>query len=81
MLKEIPTRIKAEVFDGLTRMECLRQIDFRFIDTGKGRIAALRKRMAEVGKEYLLYENIPEKKRIRSMALEHLSEILIKECR
>lgn len=76
-LKEIHTRIKAEAFDGLTKMECLRQIDFRFIDTGKGRIAAIRKRMAEAGKEHLLYENIPEEKQIRSLALEHLSRILM----
>lgn len=77
MLKEISTRIKAEALGGLTTMECLRQLDFRFIDSGKGRIAALRKRMAEAGKESLLYENIPEEKRIRSMALEHLSGILM----
>lgn len=77
MLKEIHTGIKAEALDGLTKMECLRQIDFRFIDSGKGRIAALRKQMAEAGKEFLLYENIPEEKRIRSMALEHLSGILM----
>ncbi|MGG3282066.1 hypothetical protein [Paenibacillus solani] len=76
-LKEIHTRIKAEALDGLTRMECLRQIDFRFIDTGKGRIAAIRKRMAEAGKEHLLYENIPTEKQKRSLALEHLSGILM----
>ncbi|PJN56985.1 hypothetical protein PAEVO_37110 [Paenibacillus sp. GM2FR] len=77
MLKEIPTRIKAQALDGLADMDCLRQVDFRFIDSGKGRIAAMRKRMTEAGKERLLYENIPEEKRIRSMALEHLSGILM----
>ncbi|MEC0206521.1 hypothetical protein P4H39_28350 [Paenibacillus lautus] len=77
MLKEIHKGIKAEDLDGLADMDCLRQVDFRFIDSGKGRIAAMRKRMAEAGKEFLLYENIPEEKRIRSMALEHLSGILM----
>jgi len=77
MLKEIHTRIKAEALDGLTKMEGLRQIDFRFIDSGKARIAAIRKQMAEAGKEHLLYENIPEEKKIRSVALEHLSSILM----
>lgn len=76
-LKEIHTRIKAEALDGLSKMECLRQIDFRFIDTGKTRIAAIRKRMAEADKEHILYENIPEEKQIRSLALEHLSGILM----
>ncbi|RXZ81063.1 hypothetical protein EBB07_16680 [Paenibacillaceae bacterium] len=76
-LKEIHKGITAESLDGLTEMNCLRQVDFRFIDSNKGRIAAMRKRMFEAGKEQLLYENIAEENRIRSMALAHLSNILM----
>ncbi|GGD81997.1 hypothetical protein [Paenibacillus nasutitermitis] len=76
-LKDIHTGLKAEAFGGLTEMCGLRQVDFRFIDPHKGRIAALRKRMYEAGKEQLLYENIPDEKRIPSMGLVHLSHILM----
>ncbi|WP_440111430.1 hypothetical protein [Paenibacillus sp. QZ-Y1] len=76
-LKEIHKGIKAEAFERLTEMQNLRQVDFRFIDHSKGRIAAMRKRMVEAGKEHLLYENIPEEQRIPSMALVHLSKILM----
>lgn len=75
--KEIHKGIKAEAFEGMTEMQSLRQVDFRFIDHSKGRIAAMRKRMVEAGKAQLLYENIPEEHRIPSMALVHLSKILM----
>ncbi|WP_259391412.1 hypothetical protein [Paenibacillus sp. 1011MAR3C5] len=76
-LREIHKGIKAEALAGLTEMNDLRQVDFRFIDSSKGRIAALRKQMYEASKEQLLYENISEEKRIPSIALEHLSTILM----
>ncbi|MGI2294466.1 hypothetical protein [Paenibacillus sp. GXUN7292] len=76
-LREINNGIKAEALSRITEMDSLRQVDFRFIDFNKGRIAALSKCMHEAGKEQLLYENIPEEKRIPSMAIEHLSKILM----
>jgi len=76
-LKEINKGIPAETFDGLTRMDSLRQVDYRFIDFSKGRIAAMHKQMKEAGKEQLIYENIPEEQRIPSMALVHLASILM----
>ncbi|WP_336780466.1 hypothetical protein [Paenibacillus illinoisensis] len=76
-LKEIHKGIKAESFERLSEMPSLGQVDFRFIDHGKGRIAAMRKHMIDAGKEHLLYENIPEDQRIPSMALIHLSNILM----
>jgi len=76
-LKEIHKGIQAEAFNGLTQMDSLRQVDFRFIDLTKGRISIMRKQMYEAGKEHLLYENIPEEKRISSMALVHLASILM----
>jgi len=75
-LKEINTAIKAEAFAPLGDMKNLRQIDFRFIDFNKGRIAAMSEQMERAGKGHLLYENIPEDQRIRSLALEHLAPIL-----
>ncbi|GGF67711.1 hypothetical protein GCM10010912_10880 [Paenibacillus albidus] len=77
VLSEINTGIKAEAFAGLAQMQNLRQVDFQFIDFNKGRIAAMRKHMQEAGKEHLLYENIPEDKRLKSMAIMHLSSILM----
>lgn len=77
VLKEIHKGLKAEAFERLTDMPSLRQVDFRFIDQGKGRIAAMRKYMIDAGKEHLLYENIPEEQRISSTALVHLSKILM----
>lgn len=76
-LKEIHTGIKAEDFSGLLKMDSLKQIDFRFIDHGKGRIVAMRRQMTDAGKGYLLYENIPEEQRIPSMAHVHLSKFLM----
>jgi len=76
-LKEIHKGIKAEAFDGLTRMDSLRQVDFRFIDFSKGRIATMHKRLYDASKEQLIYENIPEEQRIPSMALVHLASILM----
>jgi len=75
-LKEINTAIKAEAFAPLRDMESLRQIDFRFIDFNKGRIAAISEQMERAAKGHLLYDNIPEDQRIRSLALEHLAPIL-----
>ncbi|MGF9698635.1 hypothetical protein [Paenibacillus sp. MABNR03] len=76
-LKEIHTRIKAEDFSGLLKMDSLKQIDFRFIDHSKGRIAAMYRQMTDAGKGHLLYENIPEEHRIPSMAHVHLSKFLM----
>ncbi|MDR6723324.1 hypothetical protein J2W91_001776 [Paenibacillus amylolyticus] len=76
-LKEINPKLKAEAFDRMAEMDLLRQVDFRFMDVNKGRIGALRKRMVEAGKADLLYENIPEENRIQSMALAHLSRVLM----
>ncbi|MGC5773972.1 hypothetical protein [Paenibacillus pabuli] len=75
--KEIHKGIKAEAFERLTEMPGLQQVDFRFIDHSKSRIAAMRKRMVEAGKGHLLYENIPQEQRIPSMAHVHLSKILM----
>ncbi|QTH40181.1 hypothetical protein J4772_21470 [Cohnella sp. LGH] len=75
-LKEINTAIKAEAFAPLRDMESLRQVDFRFIDFNKGRIAAISELMEQAGKGHLLYDNIPEDQHIRSLALEHLAPIL-----
>ncbi|RJX39898.1 hypothetical protein D3P09_10940 [Paenibacillus pinisoli] len=75
-LKEINTAVKADALDPLKDMERLRQIDFRFIDTGKRRNTAMREQFEHAGKAHLLYDNIPEAKRIRSMAIEHLTPIL-----
>ncbi|UPK42537.1 hypothetical protein [Paenibacillus pabuli] len=75
--KEIHKGIGAEAFKRLTELQSLRQVDFRFIDHSKGRIAGMRKLMIEAGKGHLLYENIPEEQRIPSMALVHLSKILM----
>ena len=76
MLKEVSKSVTAEELTRLASMNSLRQVDFRFIDTGKQRIAALRKHMLEVGKEHLLVENISEEHHIPSLALTHLSKIL-----
>jgi len=77
VLKEIHKGIKAEAFERLTEMQSLRQVDFRYIDHSKGRIAAMRKRMMDAGKGQLLYENITEEERIPSTGLVHLSKILM----
>ncbi|SEO77035.1 hypothetical protein [Paenibacillus sp. OK076] len=76
-LKEIHKGIKTETFERMTEMQNLRQVDFRFIDHSKGRIAAMRERMVKAGKGHLLYENIPQEQRIPSMAHVHLSKILM----
>ncbi|MCM3170898.1 hypothetical protein [Paenibacillus sp. MER 99-2] len=76
-LKEINPKLKAESFDRMAEMDRLRQVDFRYMDVNKRRIDALRKHMVEAGKAELLYENIPEENRIQSMALAHLSRILM----
>ncbi|REK75096.1 hypothetical protein [Paenibacillus paeoniae] len=75
-LKDIHTAIKADAFDPLKDMESLRQIDFRFIDTGKKRSAAMIQQLEKGGKGSLLYDHIPESDRIRSIAIEHLNPIL-----
>lgn len=76
-LKEMNTALKADSFAGLTGMEQLRQIDFRFIDVNKGRIAAMRDQLAKAGKSHLLYENIPEHERMNSIGIAHLSQVLM----
>ncbi|MEK4663145.1 hypothetical protein MHH93_14665 [Priestia sp. FSL H7-0729] len=76
-LKEINTALKADSFAGLTGLEHLRQIDFRYIDVNKGRIAAMRDHLAKAGKSHLLYENIPEHERMNSIGIAHLSHVLM----
>nr|WP_260866526.1 hypothetical protein [Paenibacillus xylanexedens] len=75
-LKEINTALKAESFARLSELERLRQIDFRFIDFNKGRIAAMREQLIQQGKSHILYEHIPEQNRVQSMAIEHISRYL-----
>lgn len=76
-LKEMNTALKADSFAGLTGLEHLRQIDFRFIDVNKGRIAAMRDHLDKAGKSHLLYENIPEHERLNSIGIAHLSHVLM----
>lgn len=76
-LKEINTALKANSFAGLTELEHLRQIDFRYIGVNKGRIAAMRDHLAKAGKSNLLYENIPEHERMNSIGIAHLSHVLM----
>ncbi|MFD2114296.1 hypothetical protein ACFSTH_01095 [Paenibacillus yanchengensis] len=75
-LKELNTAIKAAAFAPLAKMPHLRQVDFRFIDFNKGRIAAMKAQLEQAGKGHLIYENISENQLIRSIALEHLAPIL-----
>nr|WP_154887881.1 hypothetical protein [Paenibacillus xylanexedens] len=76
-LKEINTAIKAASFVRLAELERLRQVDFRFIDFNKGRIAAIREQLIQQGKSHIIYEHIPEQQRVQSMAIEHLSQYLM----
>lgn len=76
-LKDINTALKADSFAGLTGLEHLRQIDFRYIDVNKGRIAAMRDHLTKAGKSNLLYENIPEHERMNSIGIAHLSHVLM----
>lgn len=76
-LNEISKAIKAEDLANMAYMPSLRQVDFRFIDSNKGRITALNQHFHNLGKEGLLYDNIPEAERIPSMAIAHLSNILM----
>ncbi len=78
-LKEINPVIKADAFRRLTEMEHLRQLDFRFIDFNKGRIAALQKMMQEAGREGVLIQNIPEDKHIRTLAQQQAAKHLLGE--
>lgn len=75
-LVEINSVIKATEFAPLVDMPYLQQVDFRFIDFNKGRIAAMQAFMEQAGKKHLLYEHIPEGEIIRSLAIEHLKPIL-----
>lgn len=76
-LKEINTALKAVSFAGMAELEQLRQVDFRFIDFNKGRIAAIREQLIRQGKSHIIYEHIPEQQRLQSMAIEHLSQYLM----
>ncbi len=71
-LRELSATVTAKDLEPLTGMEHLKQVDFQFIDFNKGRITRLREWFAQAGKSQLLYENIPEAKRIRPMSLVHL---------
>lgn len=75
-LKEISKAIKAEDLQPVVAMEHLQQLDFQFIDTGKGRISALREWVTQAGKAPILYENIPDDQRIKPEALVHLQKHL-----
>lgn len=76
-LREIGKDVAADEWQGLTRLAQLRQVDFRWIDFGQARIAALHKLMSEAGKAHLVVENIPEEERIPSMGIAHLSRFLL----
>ncbi|MHA7962594.1 leucine-rich repeat domain-containing protein [Paenibacillus sp. CAU 1782] len=76
-LKEINPGIKAEAFQRLTEMVTLRQVDFRFMDFNKGRIAALQKMMIEAGRGDVLIENIPASGQIHSLAIQHAAKHLL----
>lgn len=76
-LKEINTALKAASFARLAELEKLRQVDFRFIDFNKGRIHAMREQLSQQGKEHIIYEHIPEQKRVQSMEIEHISQYLM----
>lgn len=75
-LKEIPKAIKAEDLQPVVTLEQLRQLDFQFIDTHKGRINALREWVTQAGKAHILYENMADDQRIKPQALEHLRKHL-----
>ncbi|MGQ8872704.1 hypothetical protein [Paenibacillus sp. TSA_86.1] len=75
-LKEINTALKATSFARLAELKQLRQVDFRFIDFNKGRIAAMREQLIQQEKSHVIYEHIPEQQRIQSMAIEHISRYL-----
>lgn len=75
-LREISTAIKAKDLEPLTELKNLQQLDFQFIDFNKGRIAALRERFTQAGKEHILYENIPEDQRVKPLSLLHLQKHL-----
>lgn len=75
-LRQLSTSIKAKDLEPLIEMEHLRQLDFRFIDFNKGRIAALRKLFNQAGKAHVLYENMAEDTRIISMWIEHIKRHL-----
>ncbi|MEC0090822.1 leucine-rich repeat domain-containing protein [Paenibacillus macquariensis] len=76
-LKEINTKIKAEVFDFLLDMPRLKQLDFQYIDFNKKRIEIMRKKWMDSGKQDILVECMPEEKRQRTMDSIHLSRILM----
>lgn len=71
-LRELSAAVTAKDLEPLTELEHLQQVDFQFIDFNKGRISKLREWFTQAGKSHLLYENIPEAKRIKPMALMHL---------
>lgn len=75
-LREMSTAIKAQDLEPLIEMKHLQQLDFQFIDFNKGRIAALREWFAQAGKAHILYENIAEDQRMKSMSLVHLQQHL-----
>jgi hypothetical protein len=56
-LEEINTKLKAEQFYFLTRMETLKEIDFEFIDYNKTRIEKLNKWFKENGKGNIVKNN------------------------
>ncbi|MNJ45133.1 Leucine Rich repeats (2 copies) [compost metagenome] len=75
-LREISTTVKAKDLEPLIELKHLQQLDFQFIDFNKGRIATLREWFAQAGKEYILYENIADDQRRKSMSLVHLQKHL-----
>jgi hypothetical protein len=76
-LKEINTKIKAEAFDFLLDMPKLKQLDFQFIDFNKKRIEIMQKKWIDSGKQDILIDCIPRKKRQKKMNSIHLSRILM----
>lgn len=73
-LREISPAIKAHDFKPVLHLQHLRELDFRFIDFNKKRIAAMRELVIQAGLEQILYENIPEDRLKPSIADHHMAK-------
>ncbi|WP_334077377.1 hypothetical protein [Paenibacillus sanfengchensis] len=73
-LCEISPAIKARDFEPILHLQHLRELDFRFIDFNKKRIAAMRELVIQAGLEHILHENIPEDRLNPSIADKHMAK-------
>lgn len=73
-LREISPAIKARDFEPILHLQHLRELDFRFIDFNKKRMAAMRELVIQAGLEPILYENIPEDRLNPSIADQHMAK-------